>query len=51
MVAKLIKLCVSKLAFTLCKKIGHAMKIHITKLATCVCGCICVCALQSLCLG
>lgn len=35
MVAKLIKLYVSKLAFTLCQKIGHAAKIHITNLVTC----------------
>lgn len=48
MVAKLIKLYVSKVAFTLCQKIGHAAKIHITNLVTCFfvffCECICVCS-------
>lgn len=50
-VAKLIKLGVNKLAFTLCQKIGHASKTHITNLSTHVGGCIYVCALQSPCLG
>lgn len=44
MVAVLIKICVSRLAFTLCQKTVHIVKIQITHLCACVCGCVCVCS-------
>lgn len=44
MVAVLIKICVSKLAFTLSQKTVHIVKIQMTHLCACVCGCIRVCS-------